>query len=265
MSSRSWACPLCAGLGVAALALLAWVWIGRGDELANQVRQRSEADGARILAAAGFPWAQLKIEDEIGRIEGAAPSLAERAAAFAAAGPLLMPMMGSPGVFARLQDAQTAPLPGLPSLPEVAASASAAAKAGTARAEATTPLTAADCSAELAALLRAEALHFRLGSAELSPQSAELIQRLHRTARRCPAVRFRVEGHTDTQGDAAANQRLSERRAQAVVQALVRAGVPAGRLNPEGLGESRPLDAADTPAAHERNRRIEIHVMKEPG
>ena len=89
MSSRSWACPLCAGLGVVALALLAWVWIGRGDDLASQVRQRSEADGARILSAAGFPWARLKIEDEVGHIEGTAPSLAERAAAFAAAGSLL--------------------------------------------------------------------------------------------------------------------------------------------------------------------------------
>lgn len=263
MSSRSWACPLCAGLGVVALALLAWVWIGRGDDLASQVRQRSEADGARILSAAGFPWARLKIEDEVGHIEGTAPSLAERAAAFAAAGSLLMPMMGSPGVFARLQDAQTAPLPSLPALADTAASAPS--RASAARGEASTPLTAADCSAELASLLRAEALHFRLGSADFAPQSAELIQRLQRTARRCPEARFRVEGHTDAQGDAAGNQRLSERRAQAVVQALVRAGVPAHRLRAQGLGESRPLDTADTPAAHERNRRIEIHLMDRPG
>lgn len=265
MSNRPWACPLCAGLGMAALALFAWAWIGRGDDLASLLRQRGEADAARILVAAGFPWARLEIDDEVGRIVGAAPSLPERAAAFAAAGSLLVPMMGSPGVFARLQDAQTAPLPDLPSEPVAPAQASGNTAGPTPRSGPSGPLAPADCAAELATHLREQALHFRSASAELAPHSAGLIERMHRSAQRCPQVRFRVEGHTDTQGDAVANLRLSERRAQAVVQALVHAGIPAGRLRAEGLGESRPLDAADTPAAHERNRRIEIHLLATPG
>lgn len=264
MSSRSWACPLCALLGALVLGVLAWAWLGRGDDLAAQVRQRSEADAAQILTGAGFPWARLQIDDEVGRVVGEAPSLVERAAAFAAAGSLLMPMMGSPGVFARLVDAQSASLPGLLELPATAGGTAASRGADPAEA-ASDPLSATRCESEIAALLRGESLRFGLGSAELSADSASLIRRLKVTAQRCPSARFRIEGHTDTQGDARANQRLSEQRAQAVLRALVRAGVPSERLRARGYGASRPAVAAETPEAHERNRRIEIHLVSEPG
>lgn len=71
---------------------------------------------------------------------------------------------------------------------------------------------------------------------------------------------MRVEGHTDAQGDAAANMRLSQRRAQAVVDALAKRGMAANRLQAQGFGEERLLDAGSTPEAHERNRRIEFHL-----
>ena len=89
---------------------------------------------------------------------------------------------------------------------------------------------------------------------------APLLVRLHGLAQRCPQAQLQVEGHTDVQGDAAANLRLSQRRAQAVVDALVRQGVSAKRLQAQGHGEAKLLDPGDTPEAHERNRRIEFHL-----
>ncbi|BDI04304.1 OmpA family protein [Sphaerotilus microaerophilus] len=270
-------CALWAALGALALAALAWSALGRGDAAAQTVRKHAQADAGQILQAAGFPWARLEIDDEVGRIVGDAPSLAQRAAAFTAAGTLLMPMMGSPGVFARLEDRQTSSLPGLPELPAAgdappvpsrpgeagaeatkAGNAASAASAVTAASAATAA--AADCQRAMARLLQAQQMRFKLASAELAPGSAPLLKRLSEQALRCPQAGIVVQGHTDAQGDAGANLALSRRRADAVVAALVKDGVPAARLKAEGLGESRLLDATDTPAAHERNRRIEFHL-----
>ncbi len=70
-----------------------------------------------------------------------------------------------------------------------------------------------------------------------------------------------VEGFTDSQGDAAANQRLSEARAQAVVDYLVSQGVSPDVLRASGNGESRPVASNDTAEGRARNRRIEFNVV----
>ena len=258
MSRRWWSCPLCMLLGLAGLALLAWLLVGRGDAKADAVRQRTEADAATLLSAAGFPWARLQIDNEVGRIVGEAPSLPQRAAAYAAASTTLLPMMGVPGVFAQLEDGQTASASASAPVPsvEVVSPAPPALSAE----PASSALTAEDCQVEMARVLVSEQIRFQLASAELAPDSAPLLVRLHGLARRCPQARLQVDGHTDAQGDAAANLRLSQRRAQAVVDALVRQGVSVKRLQAQGHGEGKLLDPGDTPEAHERNRRIEFHL-----
>ena len=70
-----------------------------------------------------------------------------------------------------------------------------------------------------------------------------------------------VEGFTDSQGDAAANQRLSEARAQAVVDYLVSQGVSPDVLRASGNGESRPVASNDTAEGRAQNRRIEFNVV----
>lgn len=266
MARRWLSCPVCTLLGLLALALLAWLLIGRGDAKADAVRQRTEADAAEVLGAAGFPWARLQIDNEVGRIVGEAPSQAQRAAAYAAASTTLLPMMGVPGVFARLEDGQSAPALTMPEVPAVVASAPVPAApkvevaASRAPVAASGPLTAEDCQIAMARVLQTRQIRFRLASAELDPSSVPLLDELQGLARRCPQARLQVDGHTDAQGDAAANLRLSQRRAQAVVDALVKRGVAAGRLQARGHGEDRLLDPGSTPEAHERNRRIEFHL-----
>ncbi|MDZ7857536.1 OmpA family protein [Sphaerotilus sp.] len=269
MSRRWWSCPVCTVLGLAGLALLAWLLIGRGDGKADSVRQRTEADAAQVLGAAGFPWARLQIDNEVGRIVGEAPSPAQRAAAYAAASTTLLPMMGVPGVFARLEDGQSSPALALPEVtlaPKVAvavagaAAVAAPAVPASAPLPASGPLTAEDCQVAMARVLASKQIRFKLSSAELDPSSVPLLDQLYGLSRRCPQARMRVDGHTDAQGDAAANLRLSQRRAQAVVAALTQRGMPASRLQAQGFGEDRLLDAGSTPEAHERNRRIEFHL-----
>jgi outer membrane protein OmpA-like peptidoglycan-associated protein len=102
---------------------------------------------------------------------------------------------------------------------------------------------------------------FPTGSAALTPAAEATLAPLGR-ALASPDLapyRFRIEGHTDSVGDAATNQRLSERRAQAVRGYLInKHGVAPGRLEAIGLGESRPLipggDGVDEP----RNRRVQV-------
>lgn len=69
-----------------------------------------------------------------------------------------------------------------------------------------------------------------------------------------------IEGHTDSQGGEAANQALSQRRAEAVRRVLEEAGVAPGRLKAVGRGESQPVADNGSAAGRARNRRVEIIV-----
>jgi len=74
------------------------------------------------------------------------------------------------------------------------------------------------------------------------------------------AVQVTVEGHTDSRGSEAHNQKLSERRAGAVREYLVGKGVAAERLSAVGLGESQPVASNDTAEGMAQNRRVELRV-----
>jgi len=80
------------------------------------------------------------------------------------------------------------------------------------------------------------------------------------TAMRCPSAPIDVIGHTDAEGDEPANQLLSERRAEAVVDYLVRAGLPAERFTALGAGSLRPVASNATAEGRAQNRRIEFVV-----
>lgn len=107
-------------------------------------------------------------------------------------------------------------------------------------------------------------IQFEYASATISPASRELLQRLA-SAMKSPALagnRFRIEGHTDASGGAAANLALSQKRALAVSQFLKEAsGVDANRMTAWGLGSSTLANAGDPLAAE--NRRVVI-VSLEP-
>lgn len=71
-------------------------------------------------------------------------------------------------------------------------------------------------------------------------------------------LKFEVQGHTDNTGTVAGNQKLSEQRAQAIVNKLVEMGVAANRLSAKGMGQSAPLADNSTDEGRAKNRRVEF-------
>lgn len=103
-------------------------------------------------------------------------------------------------------------------------------------------------------------IRFESGQATIDPDSKGLLDRLIEAALRCPAANIEVAGHTDSDGDAAANMALSEKRAQAVADYLVKAGLPASRISAVGYGSTQPVAANDSDEGKARNRRIDFVV-----
>ncbi|GAA3961431.1 OmpA family protein [Hymenobacter antarcticus] len=95
---------------------------------------------------------------------------------------------------------------------------------------------------------------FRLGTPELLPEAIPALDELAAALKARPALKLRVAGHTDGIGEPEKNQALSEQRAEAVKNYLVRAGIAAGRISPSGYGDSQPL----YPSPDARNRRVEV-------
>lgn len=75
-------------------------------------------------------------------------------------------------------------------------------------------------------------------------------------------LKVEIGGHTDAQGSDAANQKLSQRRADSVRQYLVSKGVAADRLTAKGYGEAQPVATNDTPAGRAENRRVEFKIVR---
>jgi outer membrane protein OmpA-like peptidoglycan-associated protein len=100
-------------------------------------------------------------------------------------------------------------------------------------------------------------LSFQLGSADLTPQAMEEAKVFAESLKRpeLAGMKFRIEGHTDAQGNRAYNLDLSQRRAQAVADYLQSLGVPADRLEVRGFGFDKPLNGYSATA--EENRRVE--------
>jgi OmpA-OmpF porin, OOP family len=116
------------------------------------------------------------------------------------------------------------------------------------------------CQQLFADLLAKARIRFESGKADLSPDSLGLLDRLTETALRCPTANIEIAGHTDADGDANNNQSLSEKRAQAVADYLVRGGLPANRFTAAGYGSSQPIAANDTDEGKAQNRRIDFVV-----
>lgn len=106
---------------------------------------------------------------------------------------------------------------------------------------------------------------FDLNQAELKPSGEETVERLADFMSEYENRRVRVEGYTDSTGEASYNQGLSERRAEAVGNALTRMGISRARVETVGIGEEYPVASNDTAAGRQQNRRVEIVISDQEG
>ncbi|ODS64257.1 MAG: hypothetical protein ABS41_03065 [Arenimonas sp. SCN 70-307] len=122
-------------------------------------------------------------------------------------------------------------------------------------------VSADELAAELAAsgVVRLDGIYFDTGKATLKPESNDALAQVAELMRRDPTLTLEIVGHTDSVGNAAANQRLSEERALAVRSALViEHRVPDRRLRSRGAGASEPVAPNTSEAGRALNRRVEL-------
>ncbi|MDB5504491.1 MAG: hypothetical protein JWR89_4393 [Tardiphaga sp.] len=127
---------------------------------------------------------------------------------------------------------------------------------------AASPVDSTVCRQLFAQNLAKGRIRFETNSASINADSAGLLDRLIEIAMRCPTTAVEIVGHTDGDGDAGFNQILSEKRAQAVQDYLVKAGLPADRFSTTGYGSSQPIAGNETDEGKLQNRRIEFLVRQ---
>ena len=108
--------------------------------------------------------------------------------------------------------------------------------------------------------LGSDYLKFEFDRAELRPEDRELLSRIAGILMTSQDYTVSVNGHTDDVGSDDYNQRLSERRAQAVRDYLVKAGLPADIVSVQGHGKALPLVKGTTEQARAKNRRVELGI-----
>ena len=104
-------------------------------------------------------------------------------------------------------------------------------------------------------------VQFPTGSAQIDRRSRPLVDQIASALKNNPQVgNIRIEGHTDNIGGAEYNLKLSQERAEAVREALIRRGVDGNRLSTRGLGETHPIAPNRSPAGRAKNRRVEFII-----
>jgi outer membrane protein OmpA-like peptidoglycan-associated protein len=106
-----------------------------------------------------------------------------------------------------------------------------------------------------------ENVFFDTDSYALKQESKAELDRLSKILKDNPSIKIEIGGHTDSDGDDARNQKLSENRAKAVVDFLLAKGIAKERLSFKGYGETKPIAPNDTPQNKAKNRRTEVKVQ----
>lgn len=106
-----------------------------------------------------------------------------------------------------------------------------------------------------------DSFKFDFDKATIRPENRELLSRIAGVLLASKGYRLLVYGHTDDIGTREYNQGLSERRAKAVAEYLVKSGVPPAIITTKGYGKSSPRVKGTTSEARQRNRRVEIGIV----
>lgn len=113
--------------------------------------------------------------------------------------------------------------------------------------------------ADLAGILKG--IHFDSDKSIVKSESKPILDRAVEVLKKFPSVRVEISGHTDSRGEYEHNMDLSRRRADAVEQYLVDAGIDSARIETRGAGPNEPIDTNDTSEGRAENRRIEVKIL----
>lgn len=104
-------------------------------------------------------------------------------------------------------------------------------------------------------------LFFDTDKTEIRDISTQSLEDLYQLLLKNPDMRIQITGHTDNTGSNRYNKRLSEGRAKAVYNEMVRRGIDPSRMTWRGRGSSEPIDTNDTPEGRAENRRVEFMIL----
>ncbi|MGM0595870.1 MAG: OmpA family protein [Myxococcota bacterium] len=106
-------------------------------------------------------------------------------------------------------------------------------------------------------------IFFAYNKAKIRKKSYGLLNEIYKVLKSRPSMKIMIEGHTDSDGSASYNRRLSRRRARAVRKYLIKKGVDPSRMKSVGRGESKPIASNKTKAGKSKNRRVEFVITKQ--
>jgi OOP family OmpA-OmpF porin len=106
-----------------------------------------------------------------------------------------------------------------------------------------------------------EGIYFDSGKASIKPKSKPKLDKAVKVLNDFESIRIEISGHTDSKGNDEFNMSLSEKRAEAVKQYFVDAGVDASRIQTRGAGENEPIGDNKARAGRAKNRRIEFKLL----
>ncbi|MGV6831891.1 MAG: OmpA family protein [bacterium] len=109
----------------------------------------------------------------------------------------------------------------------------------------------------------ARTINFNSGKSSFKDGTAPTLEAMAAILKEYPEANFSIDGHTDSVGSDTLNQKLSEARANAVMDYLVNNGISANRLRAKGYGEANPIDTNKTRSGRANNRRVEVTLIKE--
>jgi OOP family OmpA-OmpF porin len=110
-----------------------------------------------------------------------------------------------------------------------------------------------------------EGVTFATNSAEIAPGSLPVLEKVATGLKTHPDIKVEIQGHTDSTGSAQYNMGLSQRRAESVLDYLVKAGVSSGQVTARGYGATMPVASNSTAEGRARNRRVVMYVASNPG
>ena len=110
-------------------------------------------------------------------------------------------------------------------------------------------------------VMRLNNLIFELGKSKISPESYGELELVQKMMKDNAKMVIQLEGHTDYQGNAKDNMKLSKERVDAVKKYLVQMGISGSRIKTKAFGGTQPLSKDDTSEAHRLNRRVELRIL----
>lgn len=110
-------------------------------------------------------------------------------------------------------------------------------------------------------VMRLNNLIFELGKSKISPESYGELELVQKMMKDNAKMVIQLEGHTDYQGNAKDNMKLSKERVDAVKKHLVQMGISGSRIKTKAFGGTQPLSKDDTSEAHRLNRRVELRIL----